>query len=232
MCEACPPNHQARSGKPKRSTEAAEARRAERRQGLGPDGAERTAIAQAAARIIAEHGLPDWAAAKRKAAREMGLPDRAALPGDDEVEDALAEYHELFGGDEHVAMIRERRTEALQWLRRFASLDARLVGGVAAGWATEHSDIRIELATDDAKSVEFALLNDGIEYRALPGDRDEAGEYYIDTRARRRPAVGALDRRHAHASAAQPARPRRTQARCRGGGAAAVGAGVVTARTR
>jgi len=177
----CKPR-EAAMARPRRSTEAVEARRAERRQGLGPDGAERTAIAQAAARIIAEHGMPDWAAAKRKAAREMGLPDRAALPGDDEVEDALAEYHELFGGDEHVAMIRERRTEALRWLRRFASLDARLVGGVAAGWATEHSDIRIELTTDDTKSVELALLNDGTEYRALPGDRDEAGEYYIDTR--------------------------------------------------
>ena len=134
----------------------------------------------------------------------MGLPDRAALPGDDEVEDALAEYHELFGGDEHVAMIRERRTEALQWLRRFASLDARLVGGVAAGWATEHSDIRIELATDDAKSVEFALLNGGIEYRALPGDRDEAGEYYVDTpRGGVRLSVRSID--------AMRTRPRRTR---------------------
>ena len=166
----------------RRSTASHEARRAERRQGLGPDGYERASLAQAAARLIAEHGIVDWSYAKRKAARKLGLPERAALPRDDEVEDALAEYHELFGGDEHRAMIRERRTEALAWLRRFASLDARLVGGVAAGWASEHSDIRIELATDDAKAVEFALLNDGIEYRPLPGDRDDAGEYYIDTR--------------------------------------------------
>lgn len=166
----------------RRSTASYEARRAERRQGLGPDGYERASLAQAAARLIAEHGLSDWSYAKRKAARELGLPERAALPRDDEVEDALAEYHALYGGDEHRAMIRERRREALEWLRRFASRDARLVGGVAAGWATEHSDIRIELASDDAKSVELELLNARIDFRPLPGDEDGAGEYYIETR--------------------------------------------------
>jgi hypothetical protein len=165
----------------RRSTHAFEVRRAARRQGLGPDGHERASVAQVAARMIAEHGIVDWSAAKKKAARELGLPERGTLPGDDEIEDALAEYHALFGGDEHRAMIRERREEALVWLRRFASFDARLVGGVAAGWATEHSDIRIELTTDDAKAIEFALLNGRIEYRPLPSDRDEAGEYWIDT---------------------------------------------------
>lgn len=165
-----------------RSTAGWEARRAERRQGLGPDGYERASLAQAAARLIAEHGLTDWSYAKRKAARELGLPERAALPRDDEVEDALAEYAAIFGGDEHRAMIRERRREALEWLRRFASRDARLVGGVAAGWATEHSDIRIEVSSDDAKSVELDLLNARIDFRPLPGDTEDAGEYYIETR--------------------------------------------------
>ena len=34
----------------------------------------RSRIAQTAARLIAEHGLTDWNAAKRKACRELGLP--------------------------------------------------------------------------------------------------------------------------------------------------------------
>jgi len=165
-----------------RPTADFEARRAERRQGPGSDGHERTSLAQAAARLIAEHGIADWSYAKRKAARELGLPDRASLPRDDEVEDALAEYHAIFGGDEHRAMIRERRREALEWLRRFADRGARLVGGVAAGWATEHSDIRIEVEEDDAKSIELELINARIEFRPLPGDEDGAGEYYIETR--------------------------------------------------
>ncbi|MEO8486000.1 MAG: hypothetical protein ABI585_06630 [Betaproteobacteria bacterium] len=166
----------------RRTTAGHEARRAARRQGLGPDGAERASVAQVAARMIAEHGIDDWSAAKRKAARELGLADRAALPGDGEIEDALAEYHELFGGERHREMIRTRRTEALGWLRNLARFDARLVGGVAAGWATEHSDIRIELAADDAKSVEIALLNADIAFRPFP-DRsaDEGYDLYVDT---------------------------------------------------
>jgi hypothetical protein len=166
-----------------RSTQAYEARRAARRAGLGPDGHERASLAQVAARMIAEHGIVDWSAAKKKAARELGLPERAALPGDDEIEDALVEYHAIFGGEEHVEMIRTRRTEALTWLRNLAEFQARLVGGVAAGWATEHSDIRIELVADDTKSVEIALLNAGIAFRPMPGHaNDDAYDLYVDTR--------------------------------------------------
>jgi hypothetical protein len=166
----------------RRSTGTWEARRAARRQGLGPDGHERASVAQVAARMIAEHGIVDWSAAKKKAARELGLPSRAALPGDDEIEDALAEYAAIFGGDEHAAMLRTRRAEALGWLRNLAPFQARLVGGVAAGWATEHSDIRIELVADDAKAVEIALLNANVAFRPMSGSADDASyDLYVDT---------------------------------------------------
>lgn len=126
--------------------------------------------------------MPDWSAAKRKAARELGLPERAALPGDDEIEDALVEYQALFGGERHRAMLRTRRTEAVVWLRNLARFDARLVGAVAEGWATEHSDIRIELCADDSKAVELALLNAGVDYRTMPTrSADDAHEFYVDT---------------------------------------------------
>lgn len=166
----------------RRGTARFEQRRTERLHGWGPDGQERTSLAQAAARLIASHGYADWAAAKRKAARELGMPERAALPGDDEVADALVEYHAIYGGERHRRMLAERRSEALQWLRALAAFDPRLVGAVAAGWATEHSDIRIELAADDGKAVEFALVNARIDFRALPGGTDEAPEYYVETR--------------------------------------------------
>src|SRR5688500_6900435 len=144
-----------------RSTEKFETRRTERRFGLGPDGAQRASIAQAAARLIAEHGLADWSLAKRKAARQLDLPERAALPGDDEIEAALRDYHALFGGEAHRESLRGQREEALRWMRCLATFRPLLVGGVAEGWATEHSDIRLELAADDDKAVEMALLNNG-----------------------------------------------------------------------
>jgi hypothetical protein len=36
-----------------------------------------------------------------------------------------------------------------------------LVGGVASGWAGEHSDIRLDLVADDHKAVELVLINRG-----------------------------------------------------------------------
>ena len=165
-----------------RSTVKFENRRAERRFGLGPDGAERASIAQLAARLIAEHGIADWTLAKRKAARQLLLPERAALPGDDEIEEALRDYHALFGGEAHEATLRSQREEALLWMKRLAAFRPLLVGGVAEGWATEHSDIRIELAADDSKSVEMALVNGGCTYKSLPERSGESPELAIPTR--------------------------------------------------
>ena len=145
-------------------------------------GHDRERIAQTAARLIAEHGLTDWALAKRKAARQLMLPESAPFPSNDEIEVALASYHALFAADAHEASLREQREEALAWMRRLAAWEPLLVGGVAAGWATAHSDVRLELAADDAKAVEIALANDGVRYAALPaGAADNGADLLIET---------------------------------------------------
>jgi hypothetical protein len=128
----------------------------------------RTRIAQAAARLIAEHGLNDWRAAKRKACRELGLPDYEALPGNDEVEQALRDYNSLFHGTTQPAMLRAQRSDALQWMERLLRWDPVLTGAVAAGWATEHSEVRLELEAEDPKAVELALLNANVAYAQVP----------------------------------------------------------------
>lgn len=145
-----------------------------------PDSHNRIRIAQAAARLIAEHGITDWSLAKRKAARQLMLPEREPLPGDDEVQTALAEHHALFAGDAHAAQIRAQRETALRWMQRLAQFSPALTGGVAEGWATEHSDIRLELVASDAKLVELVLLNAGAPYRAMGSDRDGGTELYLD----------------------------------------------------
>ncbi|MEO6928033.1 MAG: hypothetical protein ABI190_02610, partial [Casimicrobiaceae bacterium] len=106
-----------------------------------------------------------------------------ALPGDDEIEVALADYHALFGGDEHDTMIRAQREEALTWMRNLAAFAPRLTGGVAAGWATEDSGIRLELDADNAKSVELALINAGLRYRPLSSNADGPVELAVETPA-------------------------------------------------
>ena len=159
---------------------------------LGPRGEarsqqDRTRIAQATARLIAEHGIKDWSAAKRKAAREIGLDGSATLPATEDIERALTEYHALFAADSHSVSLRAQRTEALRWMRRLARFTPRLVGGVAAGWATQHSDIRLELLCDDPKVVEMALAGEGLRYTALAGRGEDNGhsnpaQLLIDTR--------------------------------------------------
>jgi hypothetical protein len=150
-------------------------------QSPGRDAQNRTRIAQVAAKLIAEHGIVDWSLAKRKAVRQLMLPDRQPLPGDDEVETALVDYHALFGGRAHAARLREQREEALRWMQRLAQYAPTLVGGVAAGWATTHSDIHVELIASDAKSVELTLLNEGVPYRPMPAAGGSTHDFYIDT---------------------------------------------------
>ena len=144
------------------------------------DAQNRLRIAQVAARLIAEHGITDWSLAKRKAARQLQLPEREALPSDEEIQAALAEHHALFATETHDDQIREQREHALLWMRRLAEFAPHLIGGVAEGWATEHSDIRLELVAEDAKSVELALLNAGESYRAMGSDREGATELFLD----------------------------------------------------
>ena len=138
---------------------------------------DRIRIAQAAARLIAEHGLTDWTLAKRKAARQLMLPETTGLPSNEEIEAALADHHALFGGEAHLATLRRQRVEALGWMRRLARWEPLLVGGVAEGWASEHSDIRLELVADDSKSVEIALAGEGVAYAALPPRADDTAAH-------------------------------------------------------
>ena len=66
------------------------------------------------------------------------LPETSALPSNDEIEVAPADHYALFGGDAHLIALRRQRVEALGWMRRLAQWEPLLVGGVAAGWASEH----------------------------------------------------------------------------------------------
>jgi len=160
------------------------ARHPARRGGFGKE-RDRLRVAQVAARLIVEHGLADWALAKRKAARQLMLPDTTAMPSNDEIEVALAEYHALFGVEAHEENLRAMRAQALQWMDRLAEWQPLLVGGVAAGWATEHSDIRLELVADDPKAVEMQLAGHGVTYAALPArESDAATHLMIESRGR------------------------------------------------
>ena len=116
-------------------------------------------IAQLAARLMAVDGVADYATAKQKAARQAGLADANLLPDNSEVEAALREYQGLYQSEDQPAHLRYLREVAVKVMRDFDEFRPVLVGSVLNGTAGLHSDVNLQLYTDDAKALTMFLLN-------------------------------------------------------------------------
>ncbi len=143
----------------------------------------RVRIAAAAARIMAEDGVDDFALAKRKAARQLGAARgdemREALPDNDEVEAELRAYRALYQPKEHPARTTELRRIALDAMRALERFSPYLTGPVLKGTAGPYAEIDLQLFPESAKDVELFLLDRNISYstheaRRYSGDRAHA----------------------------------------------------------
>lgn len=124
----------------------------------------RRALAQEAARVMAEHGIRDFLFAKRKAAERFGVVDGAVLPRNTEIEQALQEYQRLFGGEAHLESLQAQREVALDVMRRLREFQPRLVGPVLQGTATSHDDVTLHVFADRAENVTFRLLDQRVPF--------------------------------------------------------------------
>ena len=143
----------------------------------------RARIAAAAARVMAEDGIDDFALAKRKAARRLGAPDTESLPTNDEVETELRAYRALYQAADHGKIIAELRTVALDAMRALEQFNPYLTGPVLKGIAGAYSEIDLQLFPDSAKDVEMFLLNRNVafsthEARRFSGDRARAASVF------------------------------------------------------
>jgi hypothetical protein len=127
----------------------------------------RSAVAQEAARLMAEHGIQDYLVAKRKAAERYGVFDGAFLPKNTEIEEALMSYQRLFGGMKHKHSLQEQRRVALDAMRLLQTFEPRLVGPVLTGSATEHADIQLHVFSDNAEAVYMHLMDTRHDYEVL-----------------------------------------------------------------
>lgn len=139
----------------------------------------RARIAAAAARIMAEDGIDDFALAKRKAARRLGAPDTEALPANDEIEAELRAYRSLYQSEEHPERIESLRRRALEAMRLLERFNPYLTGPVLAGTAGPYAEIELQLFPESVKEVELFLLDQDIAYatsegRRFAGDRARA----------------------------------------------------------
>jgi hypothetical protein len=136
-------------------------------------------IAAAAARIMAEEGIDDFALAKRKAARRLGAADSEALPANDEIEAELRDYLALYQSEEHPERITELRRVALAAMQALERFSPYLTGPVLAGLAGPYAEIELQLFPESSKEVELFLLDLKLAYEAsderrYTGDRARA----------------------------------------------------------
>jgi hypothetical protein len=117
-----------------------------------------------AARIMAEEGVRDYHAAKRRAAGRLGLPEEKNLPSNQEVETALVEYLRLFQGNRVDARARHLRAMALEAMQFLARFEPRLVGSVLSGTVTSTSAVELHLTADTPEEVGFFLADHGIPH--------------------------------------------------------------------
>jgi len=139
----------------------------------------RARIAAAAARLMAEDGIDDFALAKRKAARQLGAAETESLPRNDEIEAELRAYRALYQADEHPQLIDELRRLALDAMRALERFSPYLTGPVLKGIASPYAEIELQLFPESAKEIEIFFLDHNLAYttrevRRYSGDRGRA----------------------------------------------------------
>lgn len=138
-------------------------------------------IAQEAARIIVEEGIHDYFPAKQKAAARLGVASTHNLPRNEEIDQALDEYHRIYRAGVqpgHIVRLRKLALEAMRFLKAFSP---RLVGGVLEGYAGEFSPITLHLFPEAPEDVMRVLLDGRIPFSqasgSLPGSANRMVDY-------------------------------------------------------
>jgi hypothetical protein len=114
-------------------------------------------VADEAARVMAEHGIRDFALAKRKAAERLGLGARGALPSNAQIQERLAARQRLFEPAVHDARIAKLRRLAADVMGLLEEFRPRLVGAVLDGTATINSVIELHVFSDAPEFVAATL---------------------------------------------------------------------------
>jgi hypothetical protein len=136
----------------------------------------RARIAAAAARIMAEDGIDDFALAKRKAARQLGAEEGQGLPGNEEIEAELEAYRALYQAEEHPERVAALRRIALDAMRAMERFSPYLTGPVLAGNAGPYAEIELQLFPESAKEIEIFLLERDQPYTTRETRRFSGGK--------------------------------------------------------
>lgn len=117
-----------------------------------------------AARLMLEQGM-DFLPAKKKAAQQLGLQAHAALPTNQEIEQALLENQRLFGDAQARDELRELRIVALKVMDLLQEFRPRLVGDLVSGALTATSEIELHVFCDHTEQISFVMMDADVDYR-------------------------------------------------------------------
>jgi len=133
-------------------------------------------IAAVAAKLVVDEGM-EYGPAKKRAAKLLGKHSTRSveLPSNEELEDEVRSYINLFCADTQPTELQALREVAVLWMQRLAEFRPHLTGAVWRGTATRLSAVHIQLYCDDCKSAELALIDKGADYDvgSAPGPRGE-----------------------------------------------------------
>jgi hypothetical protein len=121
-------------------------------------------IAAAAAKLLAQQQILDYAWARHKAAEAAGVHGDRNLPDFAQIEASLNDYLELFN-PQH-GYLRELRQRSLELMRMLAQFQPHLNGALARGIALRNATNTIYLYTDSAKDVLFTLMELSAHYES------------------------------------------------------------------
>ena len=137
-------------------------------------------VADEAARVMAEHGIRDFALAKRKAAERLGLSTRGVLPSNALVQARLVARQRLFEPEAHDARIAKLRRLAANVMNLLEQFRPKLVGAVLDGTATINSAVELHVFSDSPELVAATLETCGVRvhdsqrrYRFGPDDNTQ-----------------------------------------------------------
>lgn len=123
-------------------------------------------IAQRAAKIIADHGINDFDAAKKKAAKMLGvsLMQHGILPTHQEIQSELELLQRIFPNEPRQSHVHTLRQKALRTMQILKPFDPRLVGMVLDGSATLHTPIHLHVVANTSEEVMIHFINLKIPY--------------------------------------------------------------------
>ena len=134
----------------------------------------RRQIAYMAARLIADEGLTDYAAAKLKAARSLGCNTREELPDNREIEAAVRDHLAIFQQASQPVELRKLREIAIVVMRRLQRFSPLLRGAVAVGTANRFSSVELDVLVNEDKALDLFLMNENIDYSICAASDENA----------------------------------------------------------